>query len=148
MSYMTELYFVDTNLLVYARDASEPEKQAAAIGWLDFLWHTKRGRLSSQVLQEYYQVVTRKLSPGLPHDLAREDISDLDTWQPCVTDHQLMTRAWMIEDDFSLSWWDSLIVAAAHRTGAAFLLTEDLQTGQAFGKLQVVDPFQSSPPKD
>jgi len=142
---MTELYFVDTNVLVYARDASEPGKQASAIAWLDFLWRTKRGRLSSQVLQEYYQVVTRKLSPGLPRDAARQDVLDLGAWQPQPIDRQVIERAWCVEDEFRLSWWDSLIVAAALKVGAAYLLTEDLQTAQVFAEVQVVNPSQSSP---
>lgn len=145
---MTELYFVDTNVLVYARDTSEPGKQAVAIDWLDFLWRAKRGRLSSQVLQEYYQVVTRKLSPGLPNEVARQDILDLETWQPLAIDQAIMSRAWLIEDDFGLSWWDSLVVAAAHQAGARYLLTENLQAGQTLGQLVVVSPFENPPPRD
>ena len=62
---MTAPLFVDTNLLVYSRDARDAAKQERAAEWLDFLWDTRRGRLSRQVLQEYYVTVTRKLQPGL-----------------------------------------------------------------------------------
>ena len=143
---MTELYFVDTNILVYSRDASEPEKNPIALEWLEFLWRTQRGRLSTQVLQEYYQVVTRKLAPGLSREAAREDVSDLTTWRPQTTDRLVLERAWTVEDRFGLSWWDSLIVAAAQRLGATHLLTEDLQAGQDFDGLSVINPFETPPP--
>ena len=104
-----------------------------------------RGRLSTQVLQEYYQVVTRRLVPGLPRETARQDIFDLTTWQPQPIDQQVMECAWTIEDRFGLSWWDSLIVGAAQRLGAKRLLTEDLQTDQDFDGLLVVNPFETPP---
>jgi predicted nucleic acid-binding protein len=142
---MTDLYFVDTNILVYARDSSELEKQPLAAEWLEHLWKTNRGRLSYQVLQEYYQVVTRKLSPGLSRDAARQDVIDLLSWRPQQVDHQVLERAWSVEDIHGLSWWDSLIVAAALRSGARYLLTEDLQADQDFGGLVVANPFDRSP---
>ena len=143
---MTDLYFVDTNILVYGRDASEAQKNPIALEWLEFLWRTQRGRLSTQVLQEYYQVVTRKLAPGLPRETARQDVLDLTAWRPHMIDAQVLERAWTIEDRFGLSWWDSLIVAAAQRLGARRLLTEDLQAGQDFDGLSVVNPFETPPP--
>ena len=66
---MTAAVFVDTNVLVYARDAASPEKQGRAAAWIRTLWQSRAGRLSVQILQEYYAVVTRKLRPGLPGDV-------------------------------------------------------------------------------
>jgi predicted nucleic acid-binding protein len=66
--------FVDTNVLVYARDASEPDKQPQALAWTEHLWRTRTARLSFQVLQEYYAATTRKLKPGLSPEQARADI--------------------------------------------------------------------------
>jgi hypothetical protein len=63
--------FVDTNVLVYARDASEPEKQPQAAAWIEHLWWTRTARLSFHVLQEYYATTTRKLKPGLTPDQTR-----------------------------------------------------------------------------
>ena len=74
--------FVDTNVLVYARDASERDKQRRASAWMAHLWRTGSGRLSVQVLQEYYVTVTRKLQPGLPKKDARADVQDLLAWKP------------------------------------------------------------------
>ena len=106
---MTGPFFVDTNILVYARDESESEKQPQARQWLEFLWKTHQGRISTQVLQEYYQMVTRRLRPGLQRDIAREDIRDLMSWRPIAVDRQVMEQAWAEEDRFQLSWPDALI---------------------------------------
>jgi predicted nucleic acid-binding protein len=75
---MTARVFVDTNVLVYARDRTDEEKHARALEWLAALWQERAGRLSWQVLQEYYVTATRKLEP--PRDLAdaREDVTVLD----------------------------------------------------------------------
>ncbi len=137
--------FVDTNVLVYARDASEPIKQPQARRWLDVLWASRRGRLSTQVLNEYYVTVTRKLSPGLTPVEAREDVQDLRTWQPILLDVTLIDRAFGMEDSYGFSFWDALIVAAAHVAGARYLLTEDLQDGQDLQGIRVVNPFVHSP---
>lgn len=137
--------FVDTNVLVYDQDTSEPDKHRAAHAWMRFLWTTLRGRTGAQVLSEYYVTVTRKLRPGRSVALAREDVRDLQVWRPVPVDVDLVTRAWGIEDRFALSWWDALVVAAAQTAGCTVLLTEDLQDGQDLEGLRVVDPFQHSP---
>jgi predicted nucleic acid-binding protein len=135
--------FVDTNVLVYARDASDPEKLAAAEAWMEHLWTSVSGRLSVQVLQEYYVTVTRKLDPGLPVDEAREDVRDLAAWRPVRIDEAIVDAAWRIEDRFELSFWDSLIVAAAHAAGCDVLLTEDLQHDLVIDGLRIADPFRT-----
>lgn len=137
--------FVDTNVLVYARDASEGDKQARAAAWLESLWESGRGRTSVQVLQEYYAVVTRKLRPGLPAADARADVRSLAAWGPVPNDLALIERAWELEDAGGLSYWDAMIVAAAQRAHCDTLLTEDLQTGRQFGGVRVVSPFEQEP---
>lgn len=133
--------FVDTNVLVYARDASDLDKRAAAGAWIEHLWTSASGRLSVQVLQEYYVTVTRKLDPGLSSDEAREDIRDLAAWRPVRIDEAIVEAAWRIEDRFQLSFWDSLIVAAAQAADCDVLLTEDLQHGLEIDGLRIADPF-------
>lgn len=137
--------FVDTNVLLYARDASEPEKQPLARRWLDVLWERRTGRLSYQVLNEYYVAATRKLRPGLGQSLARADVQDLMAWRPIVLDEAMVKDAWHLEDRFGLSYWDALIVAAAREAGCDHLLTEDLQHGQDLDGVMVIDPFTLSP---
>ncbi len=143
---MTGPYFVDTNVLVYARDLTESRKQPIAQAWIEHLWKTRQGRLSMQVLQEYYQVVTRRLKPGLPPDRAREDIRDLMVWKPVAVDAGVLERAWSIEERLKLSWWDALIVGAAQQSGCQFLLTEDLQPGQDLAGVTAINPFDKEIP--
>lgn len=142
---MTGTCFADTNLLVYARDSSEPEKQARAREWIAYLWKSHSGRTSVQVLNEYYWVVTHKLSAALPCEDARQDIRDLKAWDPVWLDEDLLGRAWVVEDRYQLAYWDALIVAASHVAGCRYLLTEDLTRGQDLGGVEVVDPFQTGP---
>lgn len=143
---MIDLYFVDSNVRIYERDTAEPDKQRQASQWLSFLWQTRAGRLSYQVLQEFYAVTTRKLQPGLTAVEARECIVDYLTWAPKLTDESVLHKAWQLEDAYAISCWDSLIVAAALNAGCRYLVTEDLQDGQDIGGLAVVSPFQHSPP--
>lgn len=137
--------FVDTNVLVCARDASERRRQPRAAEWLARLWQERRGRLSTQVLQEYYVVVTGKLAPGLPAALARDDVRLLQAWDPVAPDLALLESAWEIQDRYRLSFWDAQIVAAAQRCQAAYLLTEDMQDGQELDGVRVVNPFAHQP---
>ena len=138
--------FVDTNVLVYARDASERDKQPIAARWVRSLWESGEGRLSVQVLQEYYMTTTRKLRPGLATEDARSDVRDLLSWRPVQMDGALVEAGWAIEDRFGLSFWDSLIVAAAHDAGCDSLLSEDLSSGMDLDGLVVVNPFEAEPP--
>ena len=137
--------FVDTNVLVYARDDSEPDKQPRAAAWVEHLWRTRTARLSFQVLQEYYATTTRKLEPGLSPEQARADIRDLLAWRPVPVGAEVLEAGWSVEDRFGLSCWDALVVAAARIAGCEYLLTEDLQHGAELAELQVVNPFRAAP---
>ena len=142
---MTAPLFVDTNLLVYSRDARDAAKQERAREWMDFLWNTRRGRVSRQVLQEYYVTVTRKLQPGLTVAEARADVRALFHWLSPIDPGVLIEAAWALQDRCSLSFWDALVVAAAQTMGCGFVLTEDLPAGQDLEGVQVVSPFESRP---
>jgi len=89
--------------------------------------------------------VTRKLSPGLDHQSARDDVRDLRAWLPSVITHDTITTAWDLEDRYALSWWDSLIVASAIELGCDRLLTEDLDDGHEYDRLVVTNPFRNTP---
>ena len=142
---MTATIFVDTNVLVYRRDSAQGDKQAQAAAWMERLWAERGGRLSYQVLQEYYVTVTSKLKPGLELESARNDVRSLLAWKPVTIDAGVVDAAWVIQDRYGLSWWDALIVAAAQVANCRFLLTEDLQEGQELGEVRVVSPFNNSP---
>ena len=139
---MTAAVFVDTNVLVYARDSRDAARQARAGAWLAHLWRTESGRLSTQVLSEYYATMTRKLVPGLTRDEAWQHVQSLLLWRPRPVDEHLLARAQELDRRHRLSWWDSLIVAAAQLEDCAVLLTEDLQDGATFGEVTVRSPFK------
>ncbi len=138
---MTVLVFVDTNVLVYARDAREPVKQPLAAAWIERLWRERTGRTGMQVLSEYYVTVTRKLAPGLKQTDAWDDVQAFLSWRPQPVDAALMQRARDVELRHRLGWWDSLIVAAAQLQDCGVLLSEDLQDGGAYGGVIVRNPF-------
>ncbi len=138
--------FVDTNVLVYLRDSTEPEKQRRVAEWMAVLWDGKLGRISAQVLQEYYVTVTAKLDPGMPPEDARDDTAALAAWSPLYPDAALFEAAWVVEDRYGFSYRDALIVASARRLGCAVLLTEDLQDGRDLDGLVIRSPFTTEPP--
>lgn len=135
--------FIDTNVLIYAVDVGEPKKHAAARAWRNWLWDTGRGRLSFQVLQEFYVKVTQKVPNS--RIKARDEVLDLMAWRPVAIDAQLVTRAWAIQDRYGFSFWDSSIVAAAQTAGCRYLLTEDLQHQQRIDTLEIINPFLRQP---
>ena len=144
---MTALVFVDTNVLVYSRDARNPEKQQRAHEWMELLWDTKRGRVSPQVLHEYYETVTRKLKPGLRPEEARTDVQALFHWLVPVEAPLVLEAAWHLQDKGSFSFWDALILGAARTMGCGFVLSEDMTAGQEVEGMRIVDPFRT-PPED
>lgn len=141
MRSMTAPLFVDSNVLVYRHDRGEPARQQRAAQVLMALWQQRAGRVSTQVLHEFYVVVTHKLTVPISAELARREVRQLHAWDPIVSSPPLRERAWRLQDRFGLSWWDALIVSAAHEAGCGTLLTEDLQDGQDLQGVQVLDPF-------
>jgi predicted nucleic acid-binding protein len=132
-------YFVDTNIFVYRRHAEAGPKQVRAAAVVERLWRDGDGRTSVQVLQEYYNVATRKLL--LPAKEIRLSVNRLFAWKPVTPDARTFERAWTIEDRYRLSFWDALVVAAAQTADCTHLLTEDLQDGQNLDGLVVMNPF-------
>jgi len=135
---MTGLCFVDANVLVYSRDPRDPGKQARANAWLDHLWRRQTGRMSVQVISESYW--TLKRLGGNPEELWAR-VAKYFAWKPLPVDEALLQKAHGVESRYRLSWWDSLIVAAAQLQDCSVLLTEDLHDGAVFGTLVVRSPF-------
>lgn len=140
---MTALVFVDTNVLLYAADTRDARKQKDAQAWREFLWGTGRGRISFQVIQEFYANALR-IRPSAAGE-ARAEARDLLGWEPIAIDEAVLERAWTTQDRYQLSFWDALVVAAAKEAGCAYLLTEDLQAGQELDGVMVVNPFVTGP---
>ena len=133
--------FVDTPLLLCADDVANPERRERARAWLSDLWQQRRGRTSTQVLNEYYVQVTRLFTPGLPQGDARAKLRRFQQWKPWQIDHQTVESAWGFEARFGLPYWDALMVAAALQSGCAYVLTEALPHGQQFEAVQAINPF-------
>jgi predicted nucleic acid-binding protein len=141
---MTGMVFVDTNVFLYAFDPADIKKQIASQAWLTALWKNGTGKISFQVLQEFYVKALQKWPES--RDEIRAQVTDLLYWQPVTADASLLDRAWKLQDRYQLSFWDALILAAATSVGCAYLLTEDLQTGQNLDGVVVVNPFLTDPP--
>ena len=137
--------FVDTNVLLYSEDGADAAKQGRAIEWLQALWVRRCGRMSNQVLNEFYFNATTKLKPAMPAGDARAEVRRYQRWQPWVLDHATVETAWAVESRFGFGYWDSLIVAAAKAQGCHYLLTEDLQHEQVIDNLQILNPFLVGP---
>jgi predicted nucleic acid-binding protein len=131
--------FLDTNVLVYAFDASEPAKRARAVALLED--EALDVVVSAQVLNEFYWTATRKLDPKVPEDVAEEAVRGLALGRVVPVDAALVEEAIALARRHHLSLWDAGIVVAAQRAGCHELLTEDLANGQAFGGVRVRDPF-------
>jgi predicted nucleic acid-binding protein len=133
------LCFFDTNVLVYADDASSPDKQNKAIAL--FTEHLRRGTavVSLQVLQEYFAAATRKL--GIAPDIAQQKVETIAQARVVRFDANDIIAAIELHRLTHISFWDALIVQAARCAGAAVLYSEDLQTGAVLGKVRVVNPF-------
>lgn len=133
--------FVDTNVLVYAHDRSETQRQPVAQALVAELWRNRSGALSTQVLQEFYVVATRKYDPPMSRREARQLVDAYSHWQLIQVDVALILAASQLEERHNLSFWDALIVEAARRAGANRLVTEDLQRGRRLGGVLIHNPF-------
>lgn len=136
--------FVDTNVLLFAQDERVPDKRAAATRWLERCWRERLGRVSSQVLNELYANL-RRVAPRLDVQHARAMVRIYRAWQPWPVDDATVDGAWSLQDRYSLSYWDALIVAAAQVQGCEILLSEDLQHDQQIDGVRVINPFLIGP---
>ena len=134
--------FLDTNILVYAFDISAGQKHEVAKRIVIDLWDTKDGILSTQVLQEFFVSVTRKIPKPMDAGLAREIVSDFLKWDIVIDDENSLIEAIDIHIRYNYSFWDSLLIQAAIRSGAVLLLTEDLTDSQTINGLSIKNPFK------
>jgi len=141
---MSAKIFVDTNVLIYAHDADAGPKHETARGVLRDLWGRRAGVLSTQVLQEFYVNVTRKIATPLSKPSARAVVDDYTVW--CVnTTPAEISAAFRIEDETGIGFLDALIVAAARKAGAIRILSEDLNAGQIIAGVRIENPFSAQP---
>jgi predicted nucleic acid-binding protein len=137
---MSAKTFVDTNVLIYAHDIDAGNKNKLASRILQELWNKRLGALSTQVLQEFYVNVTRKIASPLSKNSARAVVNSYIIW--CVdTTPTEISAAFRIEDEARIGFWDALILAAALKSGAELILSEDLNAGQRIAGVRIENPF-------
>ena len=136
--------FVDTNVLVYAADQSDPEKQAQARTWLLALVDREALVLSPQSINEFYRVSRRRF-PSVARATLLQTCEELLSWCTAPLDVRTIRMAWMIEEATGYQWYDCLLLAAADLAGCRFFLSEDLQTDRQIGSLTILSPFTTSP---
>jgi predicted nucleic acid-binding protein len=137
--------FVAADVLVRADDVSDADKNRRAHEWLQALWARRLGRVSTQVLNDYYVAVTRQLAPGLSQGDARAKVRRYQLWQPWQIDHQTVETAWGIEARFGVSYADALLAACAQQSGCLHLLTEALPHQQQLGAVTILHPHAVQP---
>ena len=140
---MSDRYFVDTNILMYAHDTSAGAKHERAKSLVETLWRDRTGVVSTQVLQELSVNLRRKVGRPLDVKTTREIITDYLTWQVVVNGGESILEALDLEARYRISFWDALVVQAAEASGAEVLYSEDLSDGQKYGSVRVVNPLQA-----
>lgn len=140
---MSAKAFIDTNVLIYAHDIDAAVKHDIAKRLLQNLWNERAGALSTQVLQEFYVNVTRKIASPLSKKSVRAIVSSYVIWCVDTTSEEIST-AFRIEDEARIGFWDALIVATALKAGADRILSEDLNAGQTISGVRIENPFSRS----
>jgi predicted nucleic acid-binding protein len=139
------LVFVDTNVLLYAFDEADPAKRDLSRAWLAACWRGRCGRLSTQVLNEFYSNARKKFAAAISAGDARSEVRRYQQWKPWLIDQPTVETAWAVESRCGINYWDALLVAAAQHLGCTLLLTEDLQHDQRIDRLRIVNPFVVGP---
>jgi predicted nucleic acid-binding protein len=141
MTAERDLAFVDTNVLVYAFDKSRSPKKRVAQRLISELMEEDRLRVSTQVLQELFVTLTRKVSQPCSSDEALAVLEDLTAWPLMAVDYAAIRAAAGLASQAKISFWDALVVVAAARAGAAVLYTEDMSDGREILGVRVSNPF-------
>jgi len=143
---MTDRVFLDTNILVYLFDADAPDKQQRVREILATSAERADVAISTQVLKEFYVVVTRKLAVPLDPESATRALHNLALLPTVREDTPLILNAVALHRRYQISFWDALIVQAALDAGCQRLFTEDLTDGQVFESVRIENPFVTTPP--
>jgi predicted nucleic acid-binding protein len=139
---MPDRIFVDTNILIYAHDVSAGDKHAAAKNLIEDLWEKNTGCLSIQVMQEFYVSVTLKVPLPLNALEATEIIRDLAYWRVHEPKIEDVLNAIELQGHHQISFWDAMIVQSALQLECNLMWSEDLNPGQVYDSVKLVNPFQ------
>ena len=139
---MSDRFFLDTNIFVYALSRSVPSKRVTDGRLVDEAIESGKGIVSFQVVQEFFSVAFRRFTPPMSPAEAEQALAL--AFRPLLAVHSsyaLFGQALQLSRSHSLSWYDSLIVAAAIESDCRILYSEDLQHGQKFDNLRIQNPF-------
>jgi len=142
---MSDRYFVDTNILMYAHDTAAGERHQRAKALVEEVWETRSGVVSTQVLQELAVNLRKKAKKPLDARSTRDVVVDYLAWQVVVNGGDSILDALDLEARYQVSFWDALVIQAAQTGGAEILYSEDLSDGQRYGSVLVTNPFRGSP---
>jgi len=140
---MPDSIFLDTNVLVYAHDAASPEKRQRCQELIFECLRDGSGVISAQVLSEFFVTMTQKVKPPMTPADAKKELILLSTMRTVDIDATLVVRAVGIKERWQLSYWDSLIIAAAERAQCRQVYSEDMSHGQLYGSVTVRNPFHN-----
>lgn len=136
--------FVDATILVYALDATAGTKQFESARLIARLWESGAGCLSVQVLQEFFVTITRKVARPLPVDEAVQRVREFTLWTVFAPTADDVVAAALLHKTARLSYWDAMVVHAAHELGCAVLWSEDMQDGRSLSGVRVRNPFKAA----
>ena len=135
--------FVDTSVLILSEDGAHAEQREQVLAWLRSLWQGRLGRVSTQVLNDFYKTVTTRIEPAMPNGDARAEVRRYQRWNPWAIDHATVESAWSIESRFGLAYADALIVAAAKAQGCTLLLSLELPHELVLDSVKVLNPLMA-----
>jgi predicted nucleic acid-binding protein len=137
---MTARLLIDTNILIYALDPADPVKRGTSADLLRRAIANHTLALSPQNLNECYKVLTQRRRL-VPMDAARSYLMHLMPWCIAPLDAQTTVKAWAIQNEAGLEWWDALLVASALMAGCKLFISEDLQDGRLISGMRIANPF-------
>ena len=138
---MPDRTFIDTNVLVYLYAGDAPEKAAVVADLLREGMGRNSLVISTQVMQEFYSVLTTKFQKAVSESSAADALRRLAVMEVVQVSPDLILAAAEISRRDKLNFWDALIIEAALEAGCTRLFTEDLQTGRSYGAMRILNPF-------
>lgn len=139
---MSAKYFLDTNIIVYSFDASQPEKKERALALIGVALQSGLGMISTQVIQEFLNVATHKFAAPLTAQDCKAYLKTvLGPLCKVYPDQALYEASLDIQQETGYSFYDALVLAGALRGGCEILYSEDFQAGQHIRTLRIVNPF-------
>ncbi len=139
---MTTVVFVDSTSLIYPLDRTNPTKKAVCEAWLKSLRQQDRLTFSPQVLNETYWAVMRKPAFAHARPGIRAYLRDYAAWATAPLAAKTLDEAFILEDRYGVRFWDALLLASANAAGCDYFLSEDLNDGQTYGRVTVINPFR------